>query len=145
MKGTLLVVHIVTSLLGTAAFVLAAMVGVLYLIQDNNLKNKNFGPLFNRLPSVGVLDLVNLRLILFGFPVFTVAIALGGLWAWESSATLSLQIQYVFALLSWLVYAGILHARLTSGWRGRRAAKLSLLGLAGLGGVLLSYFVRSLL
>lgn len=142
LRSTLLAVHIGSALVGTAAFVLAAMTGALYLIQENNLKKKNFGPLFNRLPSVGMLDRLNLRIILFGFPVYTLAIALGGLWAWEQSAALSLQVQYVFALLSWLVYAGILHARVTAGWRGRRAAILSLVGLIGLGGVLLSYLLR---
>ncbi|MEO1268013.1 MAG: cytochrome c biogenesis protein CcsA [Myxococcota bacterium] len=142
LRSTLLAVHIGSALVGTAAFVLAAMTGVIYLIQEHNLKKKNFGPLFNRLPSVGILDRINLRIILFGFPVYTLAIALGGLWAWEQSAALSLQVQYVFALLSWLVYAGILHARVTAGWRGRRAALLSLVGLVGLSGVLVSYLMR---
>jgi ABC-type uncharacterized transport system permease subunit len=97
--------------------------------------------MFSRLPSVGVLDQTNLRLILIGFPVYTLAIALGGLWAWDHNRTL--QLQYLFAMVSWLIYAAILQARLTTGWRGRRAALLTLVGLVGLVGVLSSYLARS--
>jgi ABC-type uncharacterized transport system permease subunit len=140
-RGTLLGVHIALALFGTASFALAAVTGILYLIQDHNLRQKKFGPMFSRLPSVGVLDQTNLRLILIGFPVYTLAIALGGLWAWDHNRTL--QLQYLFAMVSWLIYAAILQARLTTGWRGRRAALLTLVGLVGLVGVLSSYLARS--
>ena len=140
-RGTLLMLHITCALLGTASFVLAALTSAFYLIQDHNLRRKKFGPLFNRLPSVDVLDRANVRLITVGFPIYTVGIGLGAYWAWSSTS--SLQVQYLFAMLSWLIYAAILQARITIGWRGRRAAMLTLLGLVGLGAVLSSYLVRS--
>ncbi len=140
-RGPLLTLHIAMSLLGTAAFVLAALTSVFYLIQDHNLRRKKFGPLFNKLPSVDVLDLANVRLVTVGFPVYTLAIALGSFWAWGSTS--ALQVQYLFAIASWLIYAGIIHARITIGWRGRRAAALTLVGLAGLGAVLSIYLARS--
>ncbi len=142
-RGALLTTHISLSLFGTAAFALAALTGVFYLVQDSNLRQKKFGPMFQRLPSVDVLDKAGLRLILIGFPVYTLAIALGTLWAWDNARTL--QLQYVFAMVAWLIYAAILQARLTVGWRGRRAAVLTLVGLLGIGAVLSTYLVRSTL
>lgn len=141
LRSTLLTAHIALALFGTASFILAAVTGGFYLIQDRNLRQKKFGPLFTRLPSVDVLDKANLRLILLGFPVYTVAIGLGTLWAWDHAR--SLQVQYLFAMGSWLIYAAILHARITIGWRGRRAAVLTLAGLLGLGVVLSIYLARS--
>ncbi len=143
-KGPLLALHIGSALLGTAAFVLAALTSVFYLIQDHNLRKKKFGPLFNRLPSVDALDRAHVRLVSVGFPIYTIAIALGGFWAWDHSAS-GIQMQYLFAIVSWLIYAGIIHARLTVGWRGRRAAVLTLVGLVGLGAVLSTYMARATL
>lgn len=140
-RGPLLSLHITMAILGTAAFVLAAVTSVLYLIQDRNLRQKKFGPLFNRLPSIDILDSSNLKLVSVGFVVFTLAIALGGFFAWGNAS--SLQVQYLFAMASWLIYAAIIHTRVTLGWRGRRAAFMTLAGLLGLGAVLSSYLARS--
>lgn len=138
-RGHILLVHIIAALAGTAAFALAAVTSVLYLFQERSLKQKKFGPLFNRLPSIDVLDKANVRLISIGFAVYTVAIALGGFFAWEEAATL--KVQYLFAMVSWVIYAGIIHARVTVGWRGKRAAMLTVLGVVGLGAVLSTYLV----
>lgn len=140
-RGALLTAHIALALFGTASFALAALTGLFYLVQDRNLREKKFGPLFSRLPSVDVLDKVNLRLILLGFPVYTLAIGLGTLWAWDNAR--SLQVQYVFAMVSWLIYAAILNARITIGWRGRRAAVLTQVGLLGVVAVLSTYLARA--
>jgi ABC-type uncharacterized transport system permease subunit len=136
-RGHILLVHIIAAIGGTAAFALAAFTSLLYLFQHRSLKQKKFGPLFNRLPSIDVLDKANVRLISIGFAVYTVAIGLGAFFAWDNATTL--KVQYLFAIVSWGIYAGILHARVTIGWRGRRAAMLTVLGVIGLGAVLSAY------
>ena len=143
LAGKLLILHIIAALLGTAAFVLAALISVLYLWQERSLKQKRFGRFFHKLPSVSVLDRANARLVSVGFPIHTVAIGLGAVWAWDHAQTL--QVQYLFAMVSWFIYAAIIHARVAGGWRGRRAAWLTLLGLVGLAAVLSTYFVRSII
>ena len=136
-RGHILLIHIIAAIGGTAAFALAAFTSLIYLFQERSLKQKKFGPLFNRLPSIDVLDKANVRLISIGFAVYTVAIGLGAFFAWDHSS--SLKVQYLFAMVSWVIYGGIIHARVTVGWRGRRAAMLTVLGVVGLGAVLSAY------
>jgi cytochrome c-type biogenesis protein CcsB len=86
-----------------------------------------------RLPSAATLDELAYRTTAFGFPIWTFAIIAGAIWAqaawgrywgWDPKET--------WSFISWTIFAAYLHARATAGWRGRRAAWLSLLGLAAL-------------
>ena len=122
-------IHTVFAFLANAAFALAFGIGFMYLVQEHYVKSKRLGSLFGRLPSLQTLDEVNYRLITFGFPLLTLAIITGALWAesawgsywnWDPRET--------WSLITWFIYAIILHARLVAGWRGRRAAVLSIIG-----------------
>jgi len=122
-------IHTALAFLANASFALACATGVMYLVQEHYLKSKHLGDLFERLPSIQTLDYLNYRLITVGFPLFTLAIISGMMWAnsaWGSPWRWDLR--EVWSLLTWLIYALILHARLLAGWRGRRAAALSILG-----------------
>ncbi len=124
-------VHTFLAFLANASFVLAAGVSVMYLIQDHYLKSKRLGELFARLPSIQTLDYLNYRLITVGFPLFTLAIITGAIWAnsaWGSYW--NWDPREVWALITWLIFATVLHARLLAGWRGKRAAVLTIVGLA---------------
>ncbi len=121
--------HVGLVVLGYAFFALAFIAGVMYLLQERMLKNKHLSALFFRLPSLDSLDLVNHRCLAWGFPLMTLGIitgaawthaAWGRYWRWNPKET--------WALISWLVYAVLLHGRLAIGWRGRRAALLAILG-----------------
>jgi cytochrome c-type biogenesis protein CcsB len=88
---------------------------------------------WDRLPSAATLDELAYRTTAFGFPIWTFAIVAGAIWAqaawgrywgWDPKET--------WSFISWTIFAAYLHARATAGWRGRRAAWLSLLGLAAL-------------
>ncbi len=131
-------IHIGLAFLGNAAFAMAFGIGVMYLIQERFVKSKHLGGLFKRLPNLQMLDEINYRLISIGFPLLTLAIitgaiwaenALGGYWRWDPKE--------VWSLITWLIYALILHVRLTSGWRGRKVAVLSILGFLA---VLFTFF-----
>lgn len=143
LQGPLLVVHIISALIGSGLFFLAALAAVAYLLQERALKRKRFGGIFERLPSVDVLDRLSYRLIAIGFPIYTGAIGLGSLWAWEHEGGATLELQYLFAVVSWLIYAALLQSRVTTGWRGRRAATLTLAGLVGTAAVLSTYALRA--
>jgi cytochrome c-type biogenesis protein CcsB len=122
-------IHTVLAFLGDAAFAMAFGIGIMYLIQEHHVKSKHLGGLFDRLPSLQILDEINYRLITLGFPLLTLAIITGAVWAesaWGSYWTWDPK--EVWSLITWLVYAAVLHLRLTAGWRGRRAAILAIIG-----------------
>ncbi|MEW6067548.1 MAG: c-type cytochrome biogenesis protein CcsB [Nitrospirota bacterium] len=136
-------IHTVLAFLGNAAFALAFGIGVMYLVQEHYVKSKHLGSLFDRLPSLQTLDEINYKLISIGFPLLTLAIITGALWAesawgsywhWDPRET--------WSLITWFIYAIVLHARLAAGWRGRKAAVLSIVGFLT---ILIAFFGIKLL
>jgi cytochrome c-type biogenesis protein CcsB len=94
------------------------------------------------LPSAATLDRLAYRMIAFAFPIWTFGIITGAIWAerawgrywgWDPKET--------WSFVTWVVFAGYLHARATSGWRGRRAAVIALIGFASL---LITYYAVNL-
>jgi cytochrome c-type biogenesis protein CcsB len=101
----------------------------MYLIQERFLKKKRLGSLYQKLPSLDVLDEINYRCLSFGFPLLTVAIITGAIWAETAWGTYwSWDPKETWSLITWFIYAALLHGRLTTGWRGRRAAVLAIVG-----------------
>ena len=124
-------VHVVLLFIGDGAFALAAAAGVMYLIQERQLKRKRLTALFHRLPNIDVLDELNYRCLTIGFPLLTMGIITGAIWAQQAWGTYwSWDPKETWSLITWLLYAALLHGRLTVGWRGRRAAVWAILGFA---------------
>lgn len=122
-------VHVSLAFLGNAVFALAFIAAIMYLLQERMLKSKKFSTLYYRLPSLETLDTINYRCLTIGFPLMTMGIvsgavwanaAWGGYWRWDPKET--------WALITWFLYAALLHGRLTVGWRGRRAAIFAIIG-----------------
>ncbi len=122
--------HVGFAFLGEALFAVACATGVMYLLQEKGLKRKRPGAFYHRLPSLDVLDLVNHRSLTLGFLFLTVGIVTGAFWAQNAWQKALWNPKVIWSLGTWLIYAAVLHARLTAGWRGRRAAILSILGFA---------------
>ena len=121
--------HVSFAFLGNAAFALAFGAGVMYLLQDRMLKSKHFSGLYYRLPSLDTLDNINYRALSFGFPLMTLGIISGAAWAESVWGTYwSWDPKETWALMTWFVYAALLHGRLSIGWRGRRAAIFAIIG-----------------
>jgi ABC-type uncharacterized transport system permease subunit len=143
-RSILLPVHISVNVLGVVAFTLAFATALAYLIQEALLRKKKLGGLFQRLPPLNVLDTLGLKLITIGFPLLTVGIITGGLWAVrvhpDSPAITTTQ---GFALAAWVVFAGVLLLRVAAGWRGRRAAIGTMVGYAFATAVLVGYIFNS--
>lgn len=121
--------HVVAIFIGEAAFALACGVGVLYLLQERAIKTKRRGFFFKRLPALELLDSAGYACIITGFTLLTVGLATGivyaklvwgKFWTWDPKE--------VWSAITWLLYAALLHERLTVGWRGRRSAILAIVG-----------------
>ena len=134
--------HIGTLILGNAAFAIAFLVGILYLIQERAIKDKKRGFFFRRLPSLKLLDSMGYSCLIAGFPMLTLGIitgaiyaqmVLGRFWSWGHKE--------IFAVITWLVFAALLHERLTVGWQGRRAAIMTIVGFVIL---VFTFFLRFL-
>ncbi len=122
-------VHIGTAFVGNGCFAVTFVAAIMYLLQESQIKRKRLGTLYNRLPSLETLDSINHFALICGFTFMTAGmitgaiyaqVALGSYWRWDPKE--------VCSLLAWTFYAVLLHERLAVGWRGRRAALLSLFG-----------------
>ena len=126
-----LILHVTTIFIGNAIFALAFCAGIMYLLQERQIKTKSFGLLYRRLPSLETLDSLNYVCLTFGFPLITVGLISGfvyagavlrSFWHWDPKE--------ILAVLTWLIYAVLLHERLAVGWRGRRAAIMAIVGFS---------------
>jgi cytochrome c-type biogenesis protein CcsB len=127
-----LIIHVVSAILATGAFTLGGITSAVYLVKAR-VGARETGWL-SRVPSLDVLDRVAYRIHSFGFPVWTFAVLITGpIWAHQAwSSYWNWDPKEVWAFITWVVYAGYLHARATAGWRGRNAAILALVGMATL-------------
>ncbi|MBF8280141.1 MAG: C-type cytochrome biosis protein CcsB [candidate division NC10 bacterium] len=124
--------HVILTLLGNAAFALACCGALMYLLQERQLKSKHPGALYHRLPSLNLLDnLCHLALSL-GFPLLTLGLLSGALLAYSTwGSFLTWDGKQIWSIVTWIFYAALLHGRLAGGWRGRKAAILSIIGFCG--------------
>ncbi len=124
--------HVSLAVAGDVAFVLAAAVGLMYLIRETSLKNKRSGPVVDRLPSLDLLDRMNRRLITIGFPLLTLGMLTGGLWILLDPKLKEAvnDPKILWTLSTWVLYAVLLNGRVLVGLRGRKAALLSVAGFA---------------
>jgi cytochrome c-type biogenesis protein CcsB len=123
-NNRLLAIHVASMLISYSVLSVAFVSAALYLIQDGRDR-------FVRLPGVRALDDLTYKAVIVGFPILGLGIALGAYWGnvawgrywgWDPKETT--------ALVTWLVFAGYLHARSLGNWRGKRAAWLVVLGFA---------------
>jgi len=139
--GALLKLHIALAFIGVTAFGFAAAVSVLYLLQARGLKKDPSSTLQRRLPPLVTIDKLSFRAILVGFPFYTGALLIGSAFA-IGGQNLDISLSYWMSLFSWVIYAFILQVRVSLGWRGRRTAFLTIIGLIGIITVLLQYSTR---
>jgi cytochrome c-type biogenesis protein CcsB len=141
-------IHVAAAVTASGSFLLAGVVALLFLLRsryDETLALLDTNPRATRpslvlrrprpvrvvfpvslgaqLPSGSVLDRVSYSVIAFAFPIWTFAIIAGAIWAeaawgrywgWDPKET--------WSFITWVLYAGYLHARATAGWKGRKAA-----------------------
>lgn len=138
LKTYWLPVHVTLAFLGNAVFALAFGVSLMYLLQESYLKRKKMNPVMKRFPSLESLDKLNYVLLVWGFPLMTLGILTGSVWAgiyWGNYW--SWDPRQISSGLVWLFYGVILHGRITAGLRGKKAALLTMVGFA----VVIGYFL----
>jgi len=136
LKSPWLAIHVITCFVGYAAFAVSFWFSILFLIKERREKNNPSKLRF--LPSTRLLDEVNYRSILIGFPMLTLGIVTGAAWAnYAWGSYWSWDPKETWSLITWFIYAAFLHARLTRGWSGRKTALLSIIGF---GAVIFTYF-----
>ena len=135
LKSNWLLIHVITCFFGYAAFGLAFGAAILYLVQGFAMRSQA--------PSLPLLDRLIYRAAVIGFIFLTLGILTGAVWAetawgrywsWDPKETAS--------LITWFIYAALLHARLVQGWQGRPIAWLAVVGFAA---VLFTYLGVSFL
>ncbi len=124
-------IHPMVLMTAYAAFGNAFGVGLALLVQEQQIKSRKPTELCYRLPSIEELDNLNYRIIVFGFPVLTVGIIMGGVWAYNAWGRFwGWDAKETWAFITALIYAGYLHMRFVKGLRGRKAVYVSMLGFA---------------
>lgn len=127
-----LVIHVAAVMIAGAFFLLGTAASVLYLVRARAEENGTVGPTLSRFPTAAVMDQLAYRVIAVGFPLWTFGALIAGpiwahyawgrYWGWDPKE--------VWAFITWVVYAGYLHARATAGWKGKRAATIAIVGFA---------------
>ena len=134
LQSNWLTYHVITCFLGYAAFAVACGVSIMYLIKanhDESGQTAGESSIMSMFPPIRVLDDLNYRAIMIGFPLLTLGIITGAAWANYAWGTYwSWDPKETWSLIVWFVYAAFLHARFTRGWVGKRAAWLSMIGFA---------------
>ena len=127
LKSTWLVIHVSAAIISGGVFLLANCIAATYLIMDRYEKTSGRPEWAKKLPTLEVLDNLSYRLVALVFPLWTFSVIAGAIWAeaawgrywgWDPKET--------WAFITWVAYAAYLHARVTVGWRGRKAAWLCL-------------------
>jgi cytochrome c-type biogenesis protein CcsB len=134
LQSNWLLYHVITCFLGYACFAVACGISIMYLIKirsEGPDSNAAAGGVVSMFPSARILDDMNYRSIMIGFPLLTLGIITGAAWANYAWGTYwSWDPKETWSLIVWFVYAAFLHARITRGWVGKRAAWLSIIGFA---------------
>ena len=142
-----LAIHVTLVSIAEGALMTSAVLTVLFLVKSRydrvsvkpGYRPGSVGNLAAKLPSAAALDKAAYRVVAFSFPLYTVAIICGAIWAeaawgrywgWDPKET--------WAFIVWVIYACYLHARATAGWKGRAAAWIN---LAGFGAITFNFLV----
>ena len=136
LRSPLFTIHVLSMLFAYASFALAFVLGITYVLLFKEIRAKQLGFFYARLPSLQTLDAMNGRAIIVGWLFLTCGLAVGGIWATQIHGVPDPRVQamgladpkILVALLSWGMYSFALFARRAIGWSGRRAAYLSAIG-----------------
>ena len=133
LQSPLFTIHVMSVLFAYASFALACVLGVTYVLLFKEIKAKQLGFFYTRLPSLQALDVMNSRAITVGWVFLTLGVIVGGVWAAQVQGSPDPRAQamsladpkILVALVSWGIYSFAVVARKAVGWSGRRAVYLS--------------------
>jgi cytochrome c-type biogenesis protein CcsB len=124
-------VHIPLMILSVAALTISFLTAIMYLLQERQLKHKEPSFFLERLPSLEAADAISYKSLWLGFFLLTLGILTGMIWSkYLRGVYWSWDSKEIWAAITWGLYAILLHGRMLSAWRGRKAAYLAILGFA---------------
>lgn len=127
LKSIWVPIHIVGLMGGYGLLALTCLAGIMYLTQERAIRSKRLGGIFDRLPALGRLDTFSHWTMVSGFCLMTIGLIAGAVYAHQAMGSfLRGTPKEIFALVTWLAYAALVHTRLVQGWRGRRGAVLAI-------------------
>lgn len=126
----LLTLHRTLSVLGFAAFALSFALGLMYIIQERQVKSKKLGIMYFRMPPLESMDQLNFKVVAIGFPLFTLGFLTGGIWITQATNMpfFSWDLKTWPLVAGWIIYGWVFFGRFLTGLRGRRAALGSVTG-----------------
>jgi cytochrome c-type biogenesis protein CcsB len=137
LKSNWLIAHVLTCFFGYAAFGLAFGLSLMYLLKKRE-KSEGSNVFIRIIPDSSILDDMNYQMVVIGFLLLTLGIITGSVWAHSAWGSYwSWDPKETWSLITWLVYAALLHSRMVRGWRGNKLALLSIIGFSC---VLFTYF-----
>lgn len=122
-------IHVSVTLTSYAAFALAGGLGLMYLVKERAERRGSRSAVLAAFPDLETIDELGYKAIMVGFPLLAFGVILGAMWAnyawggywsWDPKET--------WSLIVWLIYGAYIHARMTRGWEGRRAAIYAVFG-----------------
>lgn len=132
LQSNWLTIHVVTCFLGYAGFSVSCALSIMHLLKlsAQNRQKGNDG-IYRFLPSLDIADELIYQSAVMGFVFLTLGIMTGSIWAHSAwGAYWSWDPKETWSLITWLIYAIMIHARYLRNWRGKRMAILSLIGFA---------------
>lgn len=138
LKSNWLTLHVLTAIFSYGAFAVSFGLAVLYLFKAHSGTSPVIKAFVSRVPDIDILDELSYKIILFAFSFLTLVIITGAIWAEYAWGTYwSWDPKETWSLITWIIYAVYLHARLMHDWKGKRAAWLAIIGFAA---VLFTFF-----
>ena len=135
LKSNWLIAHVITCFLGYAGFAVGFGFSIMYLLKPEKNKQNSF---WSRFPSTSIIDELVYQMVIFGFLFLTIGIITGSVWANSAWGTYwSWDPKETWSLITWFIYAILLHLRMMRGWHGKRIAWVSIIGFKA---VLFTYF-----
>jgi len=137
LQSNWLISHVITCFFGYAALTIACSLGFMYLLKGLE-KGERPRLFFRLLPGREIVDELTYHSVVIGFIFLTLGIITGSVWAYSAWGSYwSWDPKETWSLITWLIYAAMLHSRFVRGWRGKRMAIMSIIGFAS---VLFTYF-----
>jgi len=137
LQSNWLISHVITCFFGYAAFSLSFGLSIMYLIKRLDTQNRN-NIFLKLIPRMVVLEDLNYQMVVTGFIMLTLGIITGSVWAQSAWGSYwSWDPKETWSLITWFVYATVIHSRMVKGWRGKRIAILCFIGFSC---VLFTYF-----
>ena len=118
LKSNWLIAHVVTCFMGYAAFGISMALSIMYLLNKNDR-------------IANILEDLNYQMVIIGFLMLSLGIITGSVWAhYAWGSYWSWDPKETWSLITWLIYAALIHSRMVRGWRGKRIAILSIIGFS---------------